>query len=430
MAVAGTFLCCFCQHLQAQRALQRVYSGAVGGYLIEATNGFFYGSDASSSNLFKFRPDGAYQSLAHPVSLNAEITLADDGNIYGTTRKGGAGYGSIFQLTPGGQFTEVYSFSAPFIGPGGLRKGIDGALYGFTGSSAPLYAPQPTSIFQFTTNGVFTTLHGATNVPPGFNSSPVQAADGTLYGTAEYDINNFSFNTRETSIYKLSASGAYTVLYRITNATSSGLIFGPDGALYGTLGGLAPYRGTPAEGAIFRITTNGQFTQILTFAQTNGSDPAARLLLASDSYLYGTTTLGGISNSGTIFRIDTSGQLEKLADFTDANYNGPDAPLIEASDGNLYGTTDGGPPYSPGAGSIFRLVPPPVITALDISGGATTLAWTSFTNGIYRVDYKSSLSIALWTTLVPRVTAADSTVSISASPPRVPQQFYRVTLLP
>ena len=172
MAVAGMFLCCFCQHLQAQRALQRVYSGAVGGYLIEGTDGFFYGSDASSSNLFKFRPDGAYQSLAHPVSLNAEITLADDGNIYGTTRNGGAGYGSIFQLTPSGQFTEVYSFSPPFVGPAGLRKGIDGALYGFTGSNAPPFTPEPMSIFQFTTNGAFTTLYGATNASPGFDSSP------------------------------------------------------------------------------------------------------------------------------------------------------------------------------------------------------------------------------------------------------------------
>jgi len=428
MAVAGMFLCCFCQHLQAQRALQRVYSGAVGGYLIESSGGFFYGSDASSSNLFKFRPDGAYQSLAHPVSLNAEITLADDGNIYGTTRKGGAGYGSIFQLTPSGQFTEVYSFSPPFVGPAGLRKGIDGALYGFTGSSAPLFTPEPTSIFQFTPNGAFTTLYGATNAPPGFNSSPVQAADGTLYGTAGYNLNNPYFNTRETAIYKLSASGTYTVLYRITNAASSGLIFGPDGALYGTLGGLAPYRGTPP--AIFRITTNGHFTQILTFAQTNGFDPGARLLLASDSYLYGTTILGGISNSGTIFRIDTTGNFQKLADFTDAYNNGPNAPLIEASDGNFYGTTAGGPPYSPGAGSIFRLVPPPLITATDLSGGATTLTWTSFTNGIYRVDYKSSLANSAWTTLIPRMTAADSTISIPTHPPPAPQQFYRVTLLP
>src|SRR5438132_3740112 len=105
--VVSLFLCCVSQHLQAERVLQRVFSGAVGGYLVEATDGYFYGSDTSSSNLFKFRPDGAYQSLARPVSLNAEITLADDGNIYGTTKKGGTGDGSIFQLTPSGQFTTL-----------------------------------------------------------------------------------------------------------------------------------------------------------------------------------------------------------------------------------------------------------------------------------------------------------------------------------
>src|SRR5207302_1287496 len=177
-------------------------------------------------------------------------------------KKGGTGYGSIFQLTPSGQFTTLYSFSPPFVGPAGLRKGVDGALYGVTGSTAPTFAIQPTSIFQFTTNGAFTTLYGATNAAPGFNSSPVQGPDGMLYGT---------------------------------------------------------------------------------------------------------TVLGGISNSGTIFRIDTSGNLEKLADFTDAYNNGPNAPLIEASDGNFYGTTAGGPPFSSAPGSIFRLVSPPLITALDLS---------------------------------------------------------------
>ena len=324
----------------------------------------------------------------------------------------------------------MYSFSPPFVGPAGLRKGVDGALYGVTGNTAPTFALEPTSIFQFTTNGAFTTLYGATNASPGFNSSPVQGPDGMLYGTAEFNPSNPYFITRETLIYKLSPSGAYTVLYRITNAAGSGgLIFGPDGALYGTIGGDYPTRGS-AEGGIFRVTTNGHFTQIFTFAQTNGSDPAARLLLASDSYLYGTTVLGGISNSGTIFRIDTSGSLEKLADFTDANHNGPTAPLIEASDGNFYGTTAGGPPFSSAPGSIFRLVPAPLITALDLSGGATTLTWTSFTNGIFRVDYKSSLSTLAWTTLIPRVTAADSTISIHTHPPPSSQQFYRVTLVP
>jgi len=137
---------------------------------------------------------------------------------------------------------------------------------------------------------------------------------------------------------------------------------------------------------------------------------------------------GGISNSGTIFRITTNGNLTTLADLTYGN--GPQAPLIEASDGNLYGTTSSGPGFPFGLGSIFRLVQRPLITALEVAGGATTLTWTSFTNGIYRIDYKASLSIPAWTTVIPRVTATDSTISITTNLPPAAQQYYRVTLLP
>src|SRR6185436_5140413 len=88
LVVTSLFLCGFSHQLHAERVLQQIFTGSVGGYLIEGTDGFFYGTDAASSNLFNFRPDGTYRSLAHPITLNPEITLADDGNIYGTTRKG------------------------------------------------------------------------------------------------------------------------------------------------------------------------------------------------------------------------------------------------------------------------------------------------------------------------------------------------------
>jgi len=92
MVLASLWLCFFSQSLQAERVLQQLLRGAGGDYLVEGVDGNFYGTDTSSSNLFQFRPDGTFHLLARLVGLNAELTLADDGNIYGTTRTGGAGY--------------------------------------------------------------------------------------------------------------------------------------------------------------------------------------------------------------------------------------------------------------------------------------------------------------------------------------------------
>ena len=63
--------------------------------------------------------------------------LGSDGNFYGTTYGGGTnicGCGTLFRISPSGQYKTLYSFSA--IGPGepeaGLVQGSDGNFYGTT----------------------------------------------------------------------------------------------------------------------------------------------------------------------------------------------------------------------------------------------------------------------------------------------------------
>ena len=62
-----------------------------------------------------------------------------DGNLYGTTEAGGANiYGTVFQITPTGTLTSLYSFCAqPNCTDGGypqagLVQGTDGNFYGTT----------------------------------------------------------------------------------------------------------------------------------------------------------------------------------------------------------------------------------------------------------------------------------------------------------
>jgi uncharacterized repeat protein (TIGR03803 family) len=69
-----------------------------------------------------------------------------DGNFYGTTYSGGASNnGTVFRISPSGNFTNLYSFSGvdgywPF---GGLVQGSDGNFYGTTrygGTSTNCYS--------------------------------------------------------------------------------------------------------------------------------------------------------------------------------------------------------------------------------------------------------------------------------------------------
>jgi uncharacterized repeat protein (TIGR03803 family) len=151
-----------------------------------------------------------------------------------------------------------------------------------------------------------------------------------------------------------------------------------------------------------------------------------------DGNFYGTTSgdqaLGGTNTFGTVFRITTAGALTSLVTFAATNGACPLAGLIRGTDLNLYGPAfQGG---SGGGGTIFRLVPTPVITRISRAGPATTISWTSFAGGTYRVEFRSALSLPNWTALVPDVTATGPSASIANNLEGASQRYYRVRLLP
>ena len=94
--------------------------------------------------------------------------------------------------------------------------------------------------------------------------------------------------------------------------------------------------------------TGGALTTLYSFGHSDGANPEAGLVQASDGNFYGTTYGGGADIRGTIFEITPSGLLTTVYSFS---Y--PEAGLIQANDGNLYGTT-----YEGGAhnfGTVFKL---------------------------------------------------------------------------
>jgi uncharacterized repeat protein (TIGR03803 family) len=109
-------------------------------------------------------------------------------NFYGTTALGGAnGCGTVFELTPTGKLTTLHSFN---LSDGGypeaaLVLGTDGNFYGTTPSGGT--AGDGGTIFQITPAGKFTTLYTFCTQPncsdgTGPFSSLIQATNGNFYG--------------------------------------------------------------------------------------------------------------------------------------------------------------------------------------------------------------------------------------------------------
>src|SRR5262249_49733896 len=116
---------------------------------------------------------------------NAGLTLASDGNFYGTTKFGGtnADLGTIFRIPTNGTITTLVCFN----GTNGanpatmLVQGTDGQLYGTTASGG---ASNKGTVFKVTTNGVLTTLVSFGGVVSGETpGSLLLASNGVMYGT-------------------------------------------------------------------------------------------------------------------------------------------------------------------------------------------------------------------------------------------------------
>ena len=331
----------------------------------------------------------------------AALVQAANGNLYGTTYVGGANnVGTVFKITPSGTLTTLYNFCSQSQCTDGaypaaeLVQATNGNLYGTTsagGAAATIgYCGGGGcgTVFKITPSGTLTTLYSfCTQIPCTDGSAPfaglVQATNGILYGTT-YNGGNTGgspncspFNGAGCgTVFKITPSGTFSTVYRFcphggqctdgSNPTAT-LVQATNGDLYGTtyLGGF----NATGVGTVFRITLGGTLTTLYSFcAQAvcmDGYWPTAQLVQASNGFLYGTTTGAGANGSGTLFKITPSGTLTTLSSFcsgcTGGNQTGenPYSALIQATDGRLYGTTFAS---ANGYGTIFKINPSGTLT--------------------------------------------------------------------
>ena len=142
---------------------------------------------------------------------------------------------------------------------------------------------------------------------------------------------------------------------------------GTDGNFYGTTsqGGLGSCSSPPVGcGTVFKMTPGGTLTTLHNFNTSDGANPIAGLIQATDGNFYGTTTAGGITGSGTIFKITPSGILTTLHSFDSRTEGQSPSGLIQATDGNFYGTTSAGPSNGNGYGTVFKTTAGGTLTTL------------------------------------------------------------------
>jgi uncharacterized repeat protein (TIGR03803 family) len=311
----------------------------------------------------------------------AGLIQATDGNLYGTTYYGGSGsYGTIFKITPSGTLTTLFSFDdTDGSEPLGLIQATDGNFYGTTRIGTTTGGG---TVFKITPDGTLTTLYTFCSVvknglcqdgayPAG---GLVQATNGDLYGTtSEGGVNA----TNQGTVFKITTSGTLTTLHSfcaLSGCTdggdpTAGLIQATNGDLYGT----TDY-GAYGLGTVFKMTPSGKLTIVHSFDGTDGDTPSG-LVQDTNGDFYGTTYYGGASGNcagfcGTVFKMTPGGTLTTLHSFdgTDGYYPVDFGGLVQATDGNLYGTTLAGganqdKSQSP-TGTVFKITPGGTLTTL------------------------------------------------------------------
>ena len=245
-----------------ETVLHAFSGGSDGGFIVHGlvadAEGNLYGTteDGGGSSrcengcgtIFKVTPDGQetllYNFDGHGDGWNprARVTMDALGNLYGTTFAGGAyNRGSVFKLTPEGEFSTLYSFGGsghPFT-PVTLDEA--GNLYGTT-------LDYFGEIYKLTPDGTYTVVYDFEGGSGGQGPQElIRDEAGNLYGVCGYPD----------QVFKVTPDGTKTELYVFSGGDDGSTPVGP---LYrdvrGNLYGTTYYQGGGA-GCVFEVVNQG-----------------------------------------------------------------------------------------------------------------------------------------------------------------------------
>jgi uncharacterized repeat protein (TIGR03803 family) len=332
--------------------------GSPDGCLVAGADGNFYGGTSTGGGpaggvggfgtIFQVTPGGTLTTIYYFTNGVdgcgiSSLVQGSDGNLYGTTYSGGTnGVGSVFSLTLGGSFTftTIYSFGGANDGgdPVGVIQAGDLNLYGATQDDG---AGGYGTVFKLTRSGGLTTLYSFSGGADG--GSPyaglTQGTNGNFYGSTQYG----GVHSNGT-IFEVTPSGALTTLVSLSSSRYSSwgqlsaFTLGKDGNFYG----VAENGGTNGNGALVELTEGGVFTTLHSFDYGDGSSPTGVLSQGADGYFYGAALYGGPTGNGVAFKVASSGALFTMAGFgggievpCGGAFQDPGVTAIDACAGNL-----------------------------------------------------------------------------------------------
>ncbi|WP_050734681.1 choice-of-anchor tandem repeat GloVer-containing protein [Methylobacterium sp. ARG-1] len=297
--------------------------------LVKGANGY------TQQTLFSFAANGIGTGNTTGANPSAGLTADAQGNLYGTTDRGGVNdTGSVYELVKGANgYTQqtLLSFAA---------KSSSGNATGAKPSAGPLISDAQGNLYGTTSQG------GANN-------------SGTVYELVK-GANGYTQQT----LYSFAAKSNGNVTWNNPNA---GVIADAQGNLYGT----TDRGGANDTGTVYELVkgANGYTHQTLfSFAAKTGSGnatgayPTLGLTADGQGNLYGMTGQGGANDTGTVYELvkGANGYTQQtLFSFAANSHSGnatgayPFSGVTTDAQGNLYGTTSQGGANDTGV--VFRV---------------------------------------------------------------------------
>jgi hypothetical protein len=217
-----------------------------------STEGPRGGAASNNGSIFRIKPDGSLVTL-HALNNtsdggppNQALVQASDGNFYGVGGISPRGViGSLFRVTPAGQFTDIHDMGEPpDADPNArLNQVSNGLLYGAT-LYGEVFQMSLSGSFQIVVPGNFVTILGGVT----------QASDGNFWGTHS----GRGVFQNEDALFEDTVEGSNLLNVSfdcsINGGDPQGVIQGADGKLYGvaTVCGFDSHH-HGAGGAVFTV---------------------------------------------------------------------------------------------------------------------------------------------------------------------------------